>query len=649
MAQIGLGISILRGSVTLAAVNRSFRSTRLECVKSYALIQTDLMSDQRVAEVSLAIRTFCRDFNIKPAYAVMCLERGNFMWSNIEMPPVSKQDLKKLMQYELELHIPVDPATIYFDIVPGDDISGGVNKVVLVTSSRQVVDRYAEMVNEGGLRIRAVEPVPFAWWHYLSLHRKDISQQPYRTVIAFSGNESEPAVGILILKQGRPVVYRDVTWEDPWGRKPPGNRENGEKSGQQMHEMTRHILSEIRICYFGLGLKDAADDYGEIWVLGDPPAWWRDSFDAVESGTRRIQIIDPADPGKTAGSLAEISAAGAAMADPEDERAVNLLPENLRPVQRHMATILTGIFAGLLLSSSVLMMANAYWMTDVELLRTKTRIAGMEDSVKQILDINDRLTEVRGRWDFFWNMSQNYPNQLQILRELTRILPAADTSDKKKVHLEEYQANGNEIAIRGRSASPEGLITLLEDSPYFEKVQFDGTVSGDSFRIKAQLSRYQAIEADLGEGEEEALEETASVEMEEPVAAAPEEKPSRPGDANGGRDAQREDYTYELPRGPAFPRQRVDPSGEELPSGEPEIPPEIPGEPAPHEKTEEEVEEMKQNLLEFIRTHKEEGNVVERDRQYYEEPDPDEAAANFLEFLKMAAEKRDAEGSPEGN
>jgi len=50
---------------------------------------------------------------------------------------------------------------------------------------------------------------------------------------------------------------------------------------------------------------------------------------------------------------------------------------------------------------------------------------------------------------------------------------------------------------------------------------------------------------------------------------------------------------------------------------------------------------MKENLLSFIRDHKEEGNIVERDRDHYEEPDPEEAAANFLEFLKSASENRD--------
>jgi len=639
MAQIGLGIFLVKGQVTLAAVKRALRNSRIEEIKSYPLKHSDLLSEQSIAEVSMQIRSFIRDHNLKPTYAAMSIDHGDYLWSNIEMPPVSKQDLKKLMQYELELHVPVDPTTIYFDIVPSDDAVSASSRVVLITSPQSIIDRYSEMIHQTGQTVRSIEPSPYAWWRYLKLTRKLAVSSDFQTILTFRETREKSSVGILLLRNGIPVLFREVRWDDPWGRKETGESDDQEDTRPGETTLAHQVINEIRVAYFGLGQADTQTNYGNILVLGEAPAWWRDQIEVVPGDIQWTPVSLETHLGISVTTLDEITAVGIALVDPEDDMSANLLPEERRPIQRHVGMMVTGILAGLLIAFSGLMTINAFWKTDLNLLQTKTKIAAMEKPVNHILAVNERLNDIRGKFDFFRKLNNEYPTQLQILRELTRILPAEDTETESKVYLENYSYEDNEISLKGRSASPEGLINLLEESPLFEKVQFDGTVSGENFRIKAVVSRYQDLEEEPGP-----MDDDEDGSMDEPGNRKDLPSPT-PGDDKSAKDSSPDQngddaedaFDYEAPRGPAFPRHQDDAGDvKDSQADEPDM-----SSPPHQERSEEEVEKMKENLLSFIRDHKEEGNIVERDRDHYEEPDPEEAAANFLEFLKSASENRD--------
>jgi Tfp pilus assembly protein PilN len=646
MAQIGLGIFLVKGQVTLATVKRAFRNSKIEAIKSYPLKHSDLLSEQSIAEVSMQIRSFISQHSLKPTYAAMSIDHGDYLWSNIEMPPVSKQDLRKLMQYELELHVPVDPNSIYFDIVPSDDAVSASSRVVLITSPQSIIDRYSEMIHQAGQKLRSIEPSPYAWWRYLKLGKNITESSGFQTVLAFRETREKSSVGILLLRNGLPVLFREVRWDDPWGRTGTAAPEEQEDTRPGGTTQAHQVVNEIRVAYFGMGQPDTQENHGEILVLGDPPAWWNDQIKAVPGDIQWTPVSLKTQLGTNVTTLDEIAAVGIALVDPEDDLSVNLLPKERRPIQRHVGMMVTGILAGLLISLSGVLTINAFWKTDLNLLQTKTKITAMEKPVNHILAVKEQLDDVKGKFDFFRKLHNDYPTQLQILRELTQILPDADTETESKVYLESYDYEGNEIGLKGRSSSPEGLINLLEESPLFEKVQFDGTVSGESFRIKATVSKYQDMEEDPGmmDDDDDGSGDEAGTDVDIPSPTPGDGKANRDSQDLNGDDSD-ESFEFDAPRGPAFPRDKGV-AGDEEPVEKDVEEPDI-SSPQNGERSEEEIEKMKENLLSFIRDHKEEGNIVERDRDHYEEPDPEEAAANFLEFLKSASENNDG-ASQEG-
>lgn len=345
----------------------------------------------------------------------------------------------------------------------------------------------------------------------------------------------------------------------------------------------------------------------------------------------------------------------------ENGDAVNLLPHELRPVRRDMVRVLLGAAAGILAASVILVAANNYWATDLHLLKTDAKIASLEHEVNLITDVNLRYSAVQDARNFFLQKISEYPTHLDVLLETTRLLPAADTETIKKVWLEQFDIQDREMTIRGDSDSPEGIITILEESPLFEKVRFDGTVSGTRFTIKAGITKRiqdddEGGEADSGIGSGEETEggsgigEATGAESSGSPTPTPQSTPTgnrsdRSAPKNAGEQGE-----GEIMRGPAFPRSKPEmqepesmPEQDQPEAVNPDMHESV--NPAEQEAMQEEassedVEAMKNSLLDLIEKRRADGEMDQTDPGEYQEQNSEESAANFIEFLKSVSEDR---------
>jgi hypothetical protein len=81
---------------------------------------------------------------------------------------------------------------------------------------------------------------------------------------------------------------------------------------------------------------------------------------------------------------------------------------------------------------------------------------------------------------------------LDTLAELTNIMPVESwvtDFDYKEVFDEKSGSSKRELIITGQASSSSALISILENSPFFEKVEFVGSVTAignkEGFKIKA--------------------------------------------------------------------------------------------------------------------------------------------------------------------
>jgi Tfp pilus assembly PilM family ATPase/Tfp pilus assembly protein PilN len=175
------------------------------------------------------------------------------------------------------------------------------------------------------------------------------------------------------------------------------------------------------------------------------------------------------------------------------EFTINMIPHKREHHLKKKAPVIAQIFAALIVLlliaiASAEYVKNKKYLEDIDaaLKKNEPEIAALEKTTSNINLYREKkslLQTVRGN-----------EITLEVLAELTAILPrdawitnlyykGLKTNDRKE--------KGGELLISGFAASSSTLLPLLEDSPYFEKVQFVGpikkTKNGEGFKLRAGI------------------------------------------------------------------------------------------------------------------------------------------------------------------
>ena len=656
MAECALGIVQSGNKLGVSVVQRNVRQKTVKIAKSFTLNAdpNDIASVQ--TEIAANIQNLISSEKIRNPRVSFGVEQKDIVWAALEMPPVSQEDLRQIVQFEIDSHVPIDPENSVFDIQLLEVIEGLVSKVTLFTAEKEFVEKIPQITQQASLSLDAVSPIDTALAGFVAAHATGDTE---KNTVILCGNDK--GIHIILSRKGRFVTNRDVSTVDPWNE----HLEAG--SGEMKQPVTVGLESlEQNIKIALLSVNESLENVGEIFYIGQVPETLlqelSDSFPDIS--IRRLWIEN-----MVSREAHYVEAAAVALAHElfENTTTVNLLPQKLRPVRRDMGRIMIGISAGLLLASMALVGANNYWSTDLRLMATEAKLASLEHRVNLITEINMKHAAAQNSKNFFIGKNMNYPSHLDVLLETTNLLPTEDTSSLKKVWLEQLDIDNNEIVIRGDSDSPEAIINVMEDSPYFEKVRFDGTVTGTRFTIKAAISKISRESdeddslflpqengedepgmADNGEPSSSQNKKTTqsgngkrAMSSDKPAEGSQSQKKQGPASADTSETS--------APRGPAFPRRGSEQDGadseETEEPGSDEYQEQLPdgiGD-AENDFEQENMEAVKNQLLDLFRTRQEE-HGTEVESHSFEEVDPGESAENFLEFLQNITMSED-EGS----
>jgi general secretion pathway protein L len=171
--------------------------------------------------------------------------------------------------------------------------------------------------------------------------------------------------------------------------------------------------------------------------------------------------------------------------DPE----INLLPPNQRPRKGQLAQRSR---EGLLILFIVLLVALGMlplWQQQrliTDNLMPKVEVA--EQQAEEILDLRNELENSLESSRFLVQKRKETPLMVDIMRELTRILPDG-------TWVERLEIKGNEIQVRGQSSQASALLALVEASELFHNATFGSPITADRrtgqdrFYLSAQVSQ----------------------------------------------------------------------------------------------------------------------------------------------------------------
>ncbi len=174
---------------------------------------------------------------------------------------------------------------------------------------------------------------------------------------------------------------------------------------------------------------------------------------------------------------------------------INLLPHKMEYRGKRIAPLTTKIFLVLILFLIIGIFTTGIVKEKKFLTEMEETLKKNEPAVKELEKLSADISVLEKRSGFLRNVKENEIT-LEILAELTSVLPKDSwitNLDFKGINFRETKKAGGKLIISGYAASSSSLIPLLEDSPFFEKVEFVGpikkTKDREQFKLSAQVVR----------------------------------------------------------------------------------------------------------------------------------------------------------------
>lgn len=150
----------------------------------------------------------------------------------------------------------------------------------------------------------------------------------------------------------------------------------------------------------------------------------------------------------------------------------NLLPAEQRPRYVHRRARINWVLAGALLAVLVLVMVESLWLRQQTVGKLEREVAALRSEADSVMALQRQLEDALAAANFLAERRRLQPVSVQVLDELTRILP-------DDIWLQQMQMRGNELQIQGLADGSQRLIELINDSNLLADAEFRGSVSID--------------------------------------------------------------------------------------------------------------------------------------------------------------------------
>ena len=184
-----------------------------------------------------------------------------------------------------------------------------------------------------------------------------------------------------------------------------------------------------------------------------------DLLDRIAAIGIRLHVIDTAQPHSDS--------------DAASRAGFNLLPETMRQPYVHRRARLNwslGLAAVLVLA---LVMVQSLWLRERGNERLRAELDGLRAEAEQVMALQRELDETLAAANFLANHRREQPLAMNVLDEVTRVLP-------NDMWLQQLQVRGTELTLTGMGDATQRLIELLNDSYLLSDTEFRGSVSIDT-------------------------------------------------------------------------------------------------------------------------------------------------------------------------
>lgn len=464
-----LGVFIDGEVLRLSLLSKQFKS-----VKILDFLTVENFRQKPLPELGKEVSTFLRKNKALQCHSVLLVPRHQIIVRQIELPKEAEANLAKVVEYQLANLLPSQDVSVCYDFSISRQTAE--SKTLLVTIFfvlKSVLETLLNTCEGIGLRVDRVIPSSVAMANYLLLWRHH-----FKVTTALLGFVAKGRYELVGLVNQNFEFSREALLQDeeklPETLKPEMEFFRGQArlpdtavldvfmigdvADEQWQEgadnrFKVHCLSQLQ----GLGLQIAKADNYRVKV--------RDQFLA------------------TAGALAGLKR--------RLPVSVNLIPAEKRVSKSKWVLVPTYVLLGINLLLVVALLLRGVLQQQVYSTQLSREVARLEPEVKKIRSVEKQIADLQSRTDFLTTLKKSNSVNLEVLNELSRVLP-------KNTWVLYLSLKNQDIEFSGASDSAASLLQILDNSPYFKSVEFVAPITRDSsgkeiYRIHMKLESGQPL------------------------------------------------------------------------------------------------------------------------------------------------------------
>jgi general secretion pathway protein L len=461
----GFGIDLRQNHLILTLLKKSLGKIRV-VDSALHLIPPEEQKEEREAQVIGLINGFVLKHRIKRDCVSISIPREKAVIRFFRLPVSTKENLRKVLEYETPRYTPFEKEEVYLDYHLLREEKEWLS-LMAVYAKRSDIDPYLSLLKKVGIKPLSIQIPSIAALNLFSYHRR--------------GEENEISV---LLDVSKPYFEMNLIEGSDWRESLHLPMPSEEKTSDLMGILKR------------LGLEPSSFAKTTFFVYG---------LDADETILAPLKEADgikgvsppPISRMKIAGELARSSRIYPSLGVPLREMVkpridLNLLPPEMRKKVRQIGKPLSILFISLAVMISLTWGMRVFFKYQDKLASVTEEIRKRKPEVEAVEKLQ-KQQEVYGKEISELEKIQSEEiSKVEMLKELTRLLPPA-------VWIWNMKYNGKEIEISGFADSASDLISLLDKSPLFDKVEFlapvtkerqikpEGAQEKERFKIRAKI------------------------------------------------------------------------------------------------------------------------------------------------------------------
>lgn len=422
------------------------------------------------ADLQKEIDFFFKSNGISRENIVLGIPRHDVVLRYLNLPSEVADNLKQVVHYQVQSYEPVEGERYYYDYVridKGEEEDGKKLTVLIAMVRKTTLDELLTLLRSVGVRPMTVTCSSIGLAN-IFLHNRRIVEN--KTFVI--GDLGALSMELLVLRDGSLVYSREVARE---------------KEVEWKELLLREIdeaLSAIRL--------DQEATLEKIILAGESSDAVRDEMMTVTTDCELVKSYMDVDVPTQNLSRIQEAAASLGLAYTglvrRHSMKLNLLPPEHRIHQSRWGYVPAAVLG----TAIVLLLCGLAFHNIAQDRRLADRldreIQQLAPSVKRVESLRSQTEEMEKRIKAVEALVNNRDANLEILKELTTILPS-DT------FLNTYQYRNGTIQLGGLSNSASDLVPRLENSPLLKDVVFRGGILKDvptgkeRFNIEAKLER----------------------------------------------------------------------------------------------------------------------------------------------------------------